>query len=81
MTKERNIMDLIKDLTMALIRRDKKALTDYKPICSPCAKSAGADWPDKRVATFSMQRCSICDKDQACCEIRDWRWPEGRPVA
>ncbi len=57
------------------------AQPDVHSICAPCAERAGGIWPTGHVATIWPGRCDACRRDADLSGVRDWRWPQGRPVA
>lgn len=45
-------------------------------VCTPCAKAAGAKWPEGHVATFHQDQCGVCLKITEVTQPRDWGYPK-----
>ena len=55
----------------------KKEKEEYPVwVCTPCAKKAGAKWPEGHCATFHNGRCCVCKGKAVVTEPRDWRYPK-----
>lgn len=47
------------------------------PICHECAISNGGVWPEDHIATCWVGRCDVCETEQNCSAVSDYRWPRG----
>lgn len=56
-------------------------MSNYRPyICSVCAKSYGATWPEDHVATWHSAICQYCNQEAGVCHLSDWNWPKGHSI-
>ena len=54
----------------------KLNLEGYRCICSDCAKSKQAKWPDGFIALWVKITCPACKEKKICTLSENYQWPE-----
>lgn len=71
-------MGAMKDKAKRVAERLAGLDLKHSYICSKCAQSRGAKWPEGHCATIHVAECPYCGKEAGLANIGDWNWQDGK---